>query len=134
MALVGLAWPRLVVVAVPWSGWLHVESPGASADNPEHEHVGSDADVLLRFHRVWAGGVGVSTTAHTCHAEGCERVVPRRMFMCKTHWFALPKLMRDRIWATYTPGQERRMDPSPEYLDAAMEAVNYLAQRAGESA
>lgn len=65
---------------------------------------------------------------HVCHAQGCTKHVPPRMFMCKPHWSALPKAMRDRIWDTYVPGQERRMDPTSEYLDAAMDAVAYLAR------
>lgn len=68
-------------------------------------------------------------TAHTCHAEGCNTTVPPRMFMCRTHWFALPKSYQDAIWATYRPGQERTKDPSLEYLAAAGNAVNYLAGR-----
>lgn len=66
---------------------------------------------------------------HTCHASDCEVPVPRRMFMCKRHWYMVPKPMRDAIWAAYRPGQERRMDPSSEYIDAAMAAVNFVAER-----
>jgi len=67
---------------------------------------------------------------HTCHAYGCTKKVPPRMFMCRPHWFALPKAKRDAVLAAYVPGQERRMDPSDEYLEAAMDAVNWLAGRA----
>ena len=70
---------------------------------------------------------------HTCHARGCEQPVPRRMFMCRPHWFALPKPMRDAVNAAYTPGQERDLSRvTPEYLDVAMNAVNWLAQRDDE--
>lgn len=65
--------------------------------------------------------------AHTCHARNCERATPPRMFMCAPHWRRLPQRFKDAIWAAYSPGQERRMDPSREYLDAAREAVNWLA-------
>lgn len=71
---------------------------------------------------------------HTCHATGCTAHVPPKMFMCRSHWYALPKAMRDRIWETYTPGQERRMDPSAEYLDAAMDAVAWLDAKAARDA
>lgn len=63
---------------------------------------------------------------HTCHANGCQTSVPPKMFMCRTHWFKLPKSLRDNIWATYVPGQEITKTPSPEYLEAAHEAINYL--------
>lgn len=64
---------------------------------------------------------------HYCHAEGCARRVPPRMFMCRDHWYRLPKAMRDRVWELYVPGQERRMDPSPEYLAHAMACIDYVA-------
>lgn len=70
-----------------------------------------------------------AVTAHLCHADGCTTPVPPRMFMCRLHWFSLPKAKRDAIWAAYVPGQERRMDPSPAYLDAAFDAVAWLADK-----
>lgn len=50
------------------------------------------------------------------------------MFMCRRHWAMLPKVNKDAIWANYVPGQERRKDPTPEYLAAAMAAINALAE------
>jgi hypothetical protein len=64
---------------------------------------------------------------HTCHAMNCTTAVPPKMFMCRTHWGMVPRAMQERIWATYRPGQEVTKDPSLEYLDAAMGAVNYVA-------
>lgn len=66
-------------------------------------------------------------SVHTCHAKGCTRPVPPKMFMCKGHWFSLPKPMRDAIWAAYRPGQEITKTPSREYLAVAREAINWLA-------
>lgn len=71
--------------------------------------------------------------AHTCHARGCRVAVPPRMFMCKRHWFMLPYATRDAIWAVYVPGQEVRKDPSPEYLDVAQRAIDWLAAKEGVS-
>lgn len=68
-------------------------------------------------------------SAHTCHARGCETPVPPRMFMCRTHWRIVPKAMQDAIWAAYVPGQERRKDPTSEYLDAARAAIDFVAER-----
>lgn len=56
---------------------------------------------------------------HECHWPGCDKQVPPAMWGCKPHWFKLPKILRDAIWAAYVPGQERRMDPSDEYLRVA---------------
>ena len=67
-------------------------------------------------------------SAHTCHAQGCEVPVPRRMFMCKPHWYALPKAMRDAVWAEYTPGQERNFElVTQDYLRVTREAINLVA-------
>ena len=66
---------------------------------------------------------------HTCHATGCSTAVPPKMFMCRSHWFALPKALRDAIWRTYRPGQEITKTPSPEYLEAARAAIAYLEAR-----
>jgi hypothetical protein len=63
---------------------------------------------------------------HLCHARGCKTPVPPKMFMCKRHWFMLPKRTRDAVWATYRPGQEVTKDPSPEYMDVTAEAIAWL--------
>ena len=68
---------------------------------------------------------------HYCHAEGCEVRVPPAMFMCKPHWFSLPKAMRDEIWDVYEPGQEQRMDPTDEYIEVARRCVEWVAKREG---
>ncbi|MGH8572085.1 MAG: hypothetical protein ACREX8_05860, partial [Gammaproteobacteria bacterium] len=52
------------------------------------------------------------TSGHTCHWPGCGKPVPPAMWGCREHWFRLPKLLRDEIWATYRPGQEIDKEPS----------------------
>jgi len=64
---------------------------------------------------------------HTCHWPGCGRECPAAMWGCKPHWFALPKRLRDRIWATYRRGQEITKDPSPEYMEAARAVQAWIA-------
>lgn len=66
---------------------------------------------------------------HRCHATGCAREVPPRMFMCRSHWFSLPKPIRDAIWATYRPGQERDKLPSREYVENARTAIAYIEEK-----
>jgi hypothetical protein len=66
---------------------------------------------------------------HLCHADNCTVAVPPRMFMCRRHWYMIPKADRDALWGAYVPGQERRMDPTPEYLDIAMQLVDYVAAK-----
>jgi hypothetical protein len=40
------------------------------------------------------------------------------MWGCRPHWYRLPKSIRDRIWATYRPGQEDDLRISREYVEA----------------
>ena len=69
--------------------------------------------------------------AHTCHATGCTKNVPPEMFMCKRHWFSLPKSIRDRIWATYRPGQCDDWNITSEYAEAAKAGVRHVAEAEG---
>lgn len=69
---------------------------------------------------------------HNCHWPGCTRAVPPRMWGCKPHWFALPKHLRDLIWATYRPGQEITKTPSPEYIEAANAVQARAAQESAQ--
>lgn len=61
-------------------------------------------------------------SAHTCHWPSCSQPVPPKLWGCRKHWFKLPKLIRDKIWRHYVPGQEIRKDPTSEYLEVATEA------------
>lgn len=79
----------------------------------------------------WASNVTNREATHTCHAEECEVHVPPKMFMCRRHWFTLPKALRDEIWLQYAVGQEMRMDPTPEYLNVAMRCVRFVAVKEG---
>jgi hypothetical protein len=67
------------------------------------------------------------TPGHKCHWPGCTRDVPPAMWGCKAHWFRLPKALRDRIWATFKPGQEETKTPSREYLAVAREVQDWIA-------
>lgn len=67
--------------------------------------------------------------SHTCHAPGCNRLIPPRMFACTGHWFALPNKMRDAIWREYREGQEIDKRPSVRYLAAQQLACAHLVFR-----
>lgn len=69
------------------------------------------------------------TRDHHCHWPGCTEQVPPAMWGCKTHWFKLPKALRDRVWATYASGQEIDMTPSREYLDVADDVQRWIRER-----
>jgi len=68
---------------------------------------------------------------HTCHAEACTVPVPPKMFMCREHWYMVPKVDRDLVWALYVPGQEIRKDPSLDYLNHVLRVIYELAIREG---
>lgn len=67
------------------------------------------------------------TRDHTCHWPGCQKQVPPARWGCSTHWFKLPKPLRNELWAAYIPGQEARMDPSAEYLEVARRVQDWIA-------
>lgn len=72
----------------------------------------------------------MNATQHTCHWPGCDKRVPPAMWGCRQHWYRLPLKLRNRIWATYVPGQEITKTPSRAYLDAAKEAQDWIDAQA----
>ena len=51
------------------------------------------------------------------------------MWGCKEHWFRLPVALRNRIWATYRPGQEKDLGVSRDYLAAADAVQEWIRSR-----
>ena len=66
---------------------------------------------------------------HHCHWPGCGVLVPPAKWGCRSHWYALPKDLRGRIWRAYRPGQEQDKRPSAEYLAAARAVQDWIAGR-----
>lgn len=64
---------------------------------------------------------------HHCHAHGCERAVPPRLFVCRKHWGMLDERIKAAIWRHYRPGQENDKNPSLSYLAVQQYAVGVLA-------
>lgn len=56
--------------------------------------------------------------SHHCHADGCQKEVPPKMFMCLKHWRMVPKTFQNEIWKYYRPGQEVDKKPSQDYVKA----------------
>ena len=69
--------------------------------------------------------------AHTCHATSCEVKTSPEMFMCRKHWFMLPKVMRNKIYSTYRVGQCDDWAISKEYSEVAKECVRFIAAKEG---
>lgn len=66
--------------------------------------------------------------SHTCHWYGCTEEVPPAMWGCRTHWFLLPKRLRDKVWATYIPGQEITKTPSEAYIAVIHEVDEWILE------
>lgn len=61
---------------------------------------------------------------HDCPAPGCTRRVPYEQLACRSHWYAIPKMLRLAVWSAYRthgPG-------SKEHRDAITAAIDYLNQ------
>jgi hypothetical protein len=88
-----------------------------------------------KFHHVKSAQLDPARS-HECHWPGCHLQVPAAQWGCKAHWMSLPKIIRDRIWAAYTLGQEDDHSlVSEEYLDAASQAQRWItAYKAAASA
>lgn len=59
-----------------------------------------------------------------CSARRCERSRAAGHLMCRDHWFAVPKEIRDQVLATYRRNAGLRQ--SPEYFDAITAAIASL--------
>lgn len=66
---------------------------------------------------------------HECHWPSCSKQVPPAMWGCREHWMMLPRFLRQKIWATYRPGQENDRRPSIGYLAAAEQVQEWIRQR-----
>ena len=68
------------------------------------------------------------TRKHHCHWPNCNKSVPPAMWGCRTHWYMLPKYLRDKIWLTYRIGQEVNATPSDEYMEVAIEIQRWIKE------
>lgn len=59
---------------------------------------------------------------HECPAPGCTTRVERSRLACVRHWYALPKQLRDDVWAAY----RRHGTGTPEHTAAITAAVKWL--------
>lgn len=55
-----------------------------------------------------------------CYIPRCKKQVPRTRVMCKDHWFAVPKSIRDSVWENYKARNWREWKVA---IDAARAAV-----------
>src|SRR5581483_6888504 len=92
-------------------------APALAANHYGHTYLGMGNEVRrctqplvpTRRPSTSTGGLMSRASEHTCHAMACDAHVPPKMFMCKRHWYMLPKVMRNAVWEEYVFGQEDRM-------------------------
>ena len=60
-----------------------------------------------------------------CPVEGCERSRQSSQLACRPHWYALPKDIRDAVWAGYRQGPL-----SDAHVTAMMDAREWWANNA----
>jgi len=70
---------------------------------------------------------------HYCHWPGCGKQVPPAMWGCKEHWFKIPRELRDEIWNTFRPGQEKNGTPSTAYVEAAKKVQAWIKEHYGQT-
>ena len=68
------------------------------------------------------------TYPRSCAWPRCELLVPNSRLMCPPHWSALPKVLQDRIWEHYRPGQTAATC-SQEYREALCEVLAWARDR-----
>jgi hypothetical protein len=65
----------------------------------------------------------LSAGVRRCPIPRCgERIDPSRL-MCRGHWYMVPKLMRDHVWATWQSGQAAYSSEHQDAVHAAVVAV-----------
>lgn len=63
---------------------------------------------------------------HHCHWPGCDKSVSPAKWGCTEHWYRLPQALRNRVWATFRPGQEISKTPSAGYVAVAREVQDWI--------
>jgi hypothetical protein len=49
---------------------------------------------------------GFASPAGRCPVPGCGEQIDASRLMCRRDWYAIPKPLRDRVWATWRSGRE----------------------------
>lgn len=65
-----------------------------------------------------------SSTVH-CPVTGCDEQIDPSRLMCRRHWYLVPKLLRDRVWATWRSGEGAH---SAEHRQAVLSAITICQQ------
>ncbi|HVB43035.1 MAG TPA: hypothetical protein VNF47_10070 [Streptosporangiaceae bacterium] len=66
-------------------------------------------------------GTGRGPGSHLCPVPGCRQPVSPARFMCRPHWYQLPRPIRDTVWATWRSGNGTG---TPEHTTALLAAIS----------
>lgn len=69
-----------------------------------------------------------------CPVEGCTEQHDRKMLMCRTHWFEVPKPLRDELWRAYDHGRGLLDDRAADGSDYWSVRDRCIAAAEGETA
>jgi hypothetical protein len=58
---------------------------------------------------------------------GCRAQIDASRLMCRSHWYLVPKQIRDRVWATWRSGQGAY---SVEHLETVRMAITACQPKA----
>jgi hypothetical protein len=67
--------------------------------------------------------------SHLCPAPGCPQHVSADRLMCRPHWYAVPKPLRDAVWATWQSG---RGAGTPAHTAAIRAAIAAISRTGGQ--
>jgi hypothetical protein len=59
----------------------------------------------------------------SCPIAGCGYQIDPSRLMCRTHWYTVPKELRDQVWATWRSGQGADSRDHQEAVRRAIAAV-----------
>ena len=69
--------------------------------------------------------------SHKCPVDACQAQLPHEILMCRTHWFMVPKPLRDRLWVAWRKYQ-RGVDVKV-YLAVRQECADAVNRRLQEA-
>jgi hypothetical protein len=58
--------------------------------------------------------------SHKCPGLNCDQQVPADQLACRSHWFSLPRDLRNRVWSAWRAGDQTR------HAAAVRDAISHL--------
>jgi hypothetical protein len=60
---------------------------------------------------------------HKCPGPECPAQVPDHMLMCRPHWYAVPRSLRNDVWAAWNGGAGAGTSEHNEAMIAAIKSI-----------